>query len=134
MEFPAHLDFLVDIITYVRQQAESFGIDHKTIYKIELACEEAVVNIISYAYSGEEGTVVIQCEKQPDTFKVTLRDRGVAFNPLESILHPEPNMPITMRRVGGLGIFLMSRTANKASYQRNENENVLHLVFHIGHG
>ena len=129
MEFLATLDHLIEMIAHVRRQAKRFKVQDKLIYKMELVCEEALVNIISYAYPKAEGTVTIDCEKKPCSFEIILRDRGVAFNPLNVVINPQTDTPISIRRVGGLGIFLMRRSADEISYQRLGEENVLHFTF-----
>lgn len=103
--------------------------DDKTIRKIELACEEAIVNIISYAYPDEKGILLIQCEKKRGRFEITIRDHGVPFNPIDVEISPEIDKPAQERRVGGLGIFLIRKAIDEASYQREKDENVLRLSF-----
>jgi len=131
MEFPATLDYLNDMILYIRKQAEARGVMEKVIYKMELACEEAVVNIISYAYPKKKGTLTIICEIKNSRFEITLCDRGVFFSPLDVDINPQTDRPVHERKVGGLGIFLIRKVIDEASYQRIGKENVLRLSFSL---
>jgi serine/threonine-protein kinase RsbW len=131
MEFPAHLSALDQMMLYLRQEALKHGIKEKAIYKMELACEEAVVNIISYAYPDKKGPLFIECKQQGHRYEIILRDLGVPFNPIDVEVHTQFDTPMQERRLGGLGIFLLRKTIDEVSYQRVGNENVLRLAFLI---
>ena len=129
MEFLADLATLDEIMRYIREQASIASMEEKAIHKMELACEEAVVNIISYAYPEEKGPLFIECKKKGHRFEITLRDHGVPFSPIDVEVNPQIDKPVQERRVGGLGIFLLRKTIDEASYQRDENANILRLCF-----
>lgn len=131
MDFNASLESLSTIMDYIREQAQAYDLPMTLIHKIELACEEAVVNIISYAYEQKEGKIEVVCEKQGGRFVVTLRDYGVFFNPIDVEVNPQLGKPAHERKVGGMGIFLIRKTIDEASYQREGNLNVLRLAFNI---
>lgn len=131
MEFDASLQRLEEMMCYIRQQAQRYGFDKQLIHKIELPCEEALVNIISYAYPHTAGKLKIECQINNGRFVVTLRDYGVSFNPIDAEINPQLNQPIQERKVGGLGIYLIRNVIDEASYQRVDEENVLRLAFQI---
>lgn len=115
----------------VLDQLESLLLDEKIpndiVGEVRLLAEEALSNIIQYAYgSEEEGR--IEMTLAFDTAEVTLetRDEGKLFNPLEA---PPPDLdkPIEEREIGGLGIHLMTSLADEASYARRGHTNVLVL-------
>lgn len=132
MEFDASMKCLEDMMVYIRKQAYACGLDKHLIHKMELPCEEAIVNIISYAYPhGGSGKLKIDCEKNHSRFVVILRDHGVPFNPIDAEINPQLNQPIQDRKIGGLGIYLMRNVIDEACYQRLGDENVLRLAFQI---
>lgn len=131
MKFYADLAQLDQIMAFLRDEALKLGMKDKATHKMELACEEAIVNIISYAYPGKKGELSIDCKKNGSRFEVTLCDWGTPFNPIEAELHPQLNEPVQERRIGGLGIYLLRKTIDEASYQRIDNANILRLVFAI---
>ncbi|MBQ3979603.1 MAG: ATP-binding protein, partial [Lachnospiraceae bacterium] len=55
---------------------------------------------------------------------IEFRDRGVAFNPLEK---PDPDVTLSAaeREPGGLGIFMVKKSMDAVTYQRDNDENVL---------
>lgn len=131
MEFEASMDHLPEMMCFIRDQAQVYGVDERLMYKIELPCEEALVNIISYAYPNKPGKLVIDCDKKKGRIEISLRDYGIPFNPIDAEVNPQINQPIQERRIGGLGIFLIRRVIDEASYQRVGEENILRLAFQI---
>lgn len=129
MEFLADLSTLDAMMQYLRSEASHYGMDEKTTHKMELACEEAIVNIISYAYPEQKGPLSIVCCLKGKRFEITLRDLGIPFNPIDAEVNPQLDKSVLERRVGGLGIFLIRKAIDEAYYQRIDNENVLRLTF-----
>jgi serine/threonine-protein kinase RsbW len=131
MQFIASLNNLDSMMEYFRAAAAQSGMDEKAIYKMELACEEALVNIISYAYPEQKGVLEVFCSKKGHRFEIIIRDKGLPFNPIEVEVHPQLDQPVQDRPIGGLGIFLFRKVIDEASYQRVNDENVLRLAFLI---
>jgi serine/threonine-protein kinase RsbW len=131
MEFNASLEFLPGMMEYIRGQAVAHEIPFLMIHKIELACEEALVNIISYAYQTNPGKIKISCEKNGKRFEVALRDRGTPFNPIDAEINPQFDTPVNERKVGGMGIFLIRKTIDEVSYRREGDINILSLAFNL---
>jgi anti-sigma regulatory factor (Ser/Thr protein kinase) len=94
---------------------------------INLVVEEAVSNIIFYAYNNNNKhkiKISISLENKMLTIKIT--DDGIPFNPLEQ-QQPDINLPAEERPVGGLGIFLISHMMDELNYIRKGNQNILTL-------
>ena len=94
---------------------------------INLVVEEAVSNIIFYAYNNNNKhkiKISISLENKLLTIKIT--DDGIPFNPLEQ-QQPDINLPAEERPVGGLGIFLISHMMDELNYIRKGNQNILTL-------
>ena len=102
MDFSANLSALSEMMNYLRSEAVRTGMDEKTAHKMELACEEAIVNIISYAYPQRKGPLAIVCTRKGGRFEITLRDQGVPFNPIDVEVNPQLDKPVLERPVGGL--------------------------------
>ena len=110
------------IIAFLKQQ----GAEHKLIYKMELALEEILANVASYAYREGAGEIRIQYKllESPRAIEITVIDEGVAFNPLEAE-EPDTTAPSELRKIGGLGIFITKKTMDEMKYDRRNNQNVL---------
>jgi anti-sigma regulatory factor (Ser/Thr protein kinase) len=118
--FVAKLDQLPAMLAWVREQCASPALPVK---KIELAMEEILVNIISYAYPAKPGQIHLSCEHLSDALRFTIKDQGIPFNPLD---HPEP--PPTPEKPGGLGIHF-AKSLLTLKYERHEPYNVLTLIY-----
>jgi len=96
----------------------------KEFLTLQLACEEIVVNITSYAYpEGSDGylDVIIQIT---DRIVIRFEDVGVPFNPLEH-KSPDITLPWKQRPIGGLGIYLLRRKMDDIHYEYVDNKNIL---------
>lgn len=132
MDFFADLNQLPQMMNYIREQAIHYGMGEDKIYKLELASEEALVNIISYAYpppKDRKKDLSIECKKQGQSrFEVTIRDIGLPFNPIDADVKVDVHQPIDQRKVGGLGIYMLRKLVDEISYQREGEENILRIV------
>lgn len=128
LKMPAKTENLAKIIKAVTNSAKQNGIDPKRIIEIELALEEAIVNIINYAYPLQSGDVQVSCMlDESNHFIIEIEDGGIPFDAL-SIDEPDIISEIPERKIGGLGIFLIKKLMKKVEYQRKKNTNVLRLT------
>lgn len=107
------------------------GIDEMTILGINLALEEAVVNVVNYAYP--EGTVGdIEMEVNADAKAITfiLRDHGKPFDPTAA-KEVDITLSAEERQIGGLGIHLIRNYMDEVKYDYCDGQNVLTLVKNI---
>lgn len=127
--FSASLDKLYEMLSFIREHAESVGFDTPEISKIELATEEALVNIVSYGYPNKNGFIEINCSYQADKgFKIVIKDFGSAYNPINHKKQYEVNLSIENRRVGGYGVYFMLSIMDEVSYTRENDVNILTLI------
>ena len=112
---PGRYDQIRLICEFVAEGARLANFDDKTIFHIELACDEACTNIIEHAYEGEDREdITISWEINDHEFVIVLTDTGQPFDP-EGV--PEPPAPDTMEgltrlddlKVGGLGLHFMKK-------------------------
>ena len=126
---PAEMIHLEKLILFVARHASDAGFDSKRIREIELAAEEALVNIFHYAYSEATGEVRMACEKfEIDEFLLEISDDGIPFNALV-VPDPDLSLDISERNPGGLGVFFMKKMADDFQYRRDKGSNVLTLKF-----
>jgi len=123
---PAKLENLEKMFVFLREAAKAKGFDDKEVNRLQLACEEALVNVISYAYPEGNGDIEIRCESQSNGLEVKIIDSGIAFDPL-SLADPDINAPLEQRKIGGLGVFLIKKIMDKVYYERAGNQNILTL-------
>ena len=126
----AKLDNLQQVISFVDEHLEEMGCPMKTQLQIDVAVEEAYVNVASYAYSPGTGPVTLKVEKSASEIRITFLDSGVPFNPLEKE-DPDVSLPASERQIGGLGIFLVRQIMSDVKYERNQGRNVLSMKLNI---
>ncbi|MBQ7497692.1 MAG: ATP-binding protein [Selenomonas sp.] len=110
-EFPARQSSYEEMLAYVLSCAEETEMPMKRQLKLQLGFEEAVVNVISYAYEpDEEGKVWLKVYQDGEDLVLEIKDSGKPFNPLskEDALEKKPESLEEMK-VGGLGIAFMRR-------------------------
>lgn len=113
------------IIEYLMSSPD-IPIDDSLQFKLRLVIEEAVDNIVRYAYDEGIGWMEAGIEYNEGYIQVKLRDAGVPFNPLDKE-EPDINASLEERKVGGLGIFLCKQLMDEVSYQYVDGCNVLEM-------
>ncbi|MDL2256275.1 ATP-binding protein [Parabacteroides sp. OttesenSCG-928-K15] len=122
------LDQLRLLHEFIEQSAGLFALDPKMCMQLNLALEEAVTNIILYAYPGEKGKdILIRVEKKEESLVVTLVDSGIAFDPTAKEA-PDTTLALDERPIGGLGIHLVKQLMTEVKYVREGNKNILIMV------
>jgi anti-sigma regulatory factor (Ser/Thr protein kinase) len=126
LRLPARLENLNRLMGFLSRCAQERGCNKRRLLEIELASEEALVNIITYAYPAREsGDVEVACRPEGDTvWVIEFRDWGVPFN---MTTYPEPDLEasVSNRRIGGLGISIIRRMVDQIKYRRERNSNIL---------
>ena len=121
-KYPASLDFYEEMRDELAAVFDAAQLPEDVRMKTEIGFEEAVVNIINYAYE-DDGDIRIKISFDDEFFNIELVDHGQPFNPLEhNDARAEDDSPIDMREPGGFGIFLLKKTFDKLNYSR-ENFN-----------
>jgi anti-sigma regulatory factor (Ser/Thr protein kinase) len=128
IKLPAKIEYLRELMSSVSHCAREQGFSPERISEIELAAEEALVNIFNYAYQGNEGDVEVICKLDPqDRLIIEILDSGVPFDML-SLGEPDTTADISERKVGGLGIFLIRKLMDDVQYEHEGAKNVLSLI------
>ena len=127
--FPAKIEMLSNVISFVEETLENYNCSMKIQTAICVAIEEVFVNVAHYAYSGGDGSVIINISFDENNRVVTFQviDKGVPFNPLNKP-DPDTTLSVEEREIGGLGIFITKKTMDTVSYAYENEENILTMV------
>ena len=112
---------------FIEDIGEEFGLTPDVVFNLNLVLEEAVVNVINYAYPKEDHQwIYLSAKLQDGTIILVLTDTGKEFDPT---MAPEADITLSAdeREIGGLGIFLIRQIMNEVKYERIDGKNVLTL-------
>lgn len=115
---------------------------------VELAVEELLVNVATYAYAGERprdgegaehwgqlelGFRRVSMDGAP-CLCVWVRDWGTPFDPFLEAAMPDTSLEAEDRPVGGLGVHLVKNVSAHHCYSGEDGTNTIELYFRLDHG
>ena len=121
--FDAALINLYPILIWVRERVSKY-FTQKDLEKIELATEEAIVNIIKHAYKKKKGKIEIEILVD-ETLHLIFKDKGPKFNPLSQRRKVDSTKDLKKREEGGLGIFFIFQCMDEVKYKRKDSFKLL---------
>lgn len=120
-EIPQLADWLQEVGTEI-------GINKSKIFQMQLALEEAVSNVMRYAYPGEmKRKITILATDKGEDVMFEIDDEGIPFDPTLT-KNPDTTLSAEERPIGGLGILLVRQIMRQVEYQRVEGHNHLTLI------
>ena len=129
IRLPARLESVTEARSFLREKMSRWNLEAGLVHRVELALEEALVNISRYAYPNHAGEVEVHCSLgQEGQLHLEIHDGGLPYNPLERG-RPNPSQDLAARRVGGWGVELMRRMADDLTYTYAQEQNVLVMTF-----
>jgi len=131
LQLPARIENMELLVQFISDNARKLEFSGKRIKEIELASEEALVNVIHYAYPDRRGDIKVTClQSQSNNFVIEIEDTGVAFDML-LLKAPDISAGISDREIGGLGVFLIRKLMDEVHYHRIKEKKILNLIVHI---
>lgn len=125
------IDELPSLAEFVEEICETLSLSAEMTMNINLALEEAVANIIMYAYPPQEQhNILLKATASDRQLIFLLTDNGLSFDPTQ-VPDADVTSSIEDRPIGGLGIFLIRSIMNEVSYQRLDGENRLTMKKNI---
>ena len=114
--------------TFLDELGEELQLSPELSFNIHLALEEAVSNVIMYAYpEGETHEFALTVRQVDNRLIFKLIDTGKEFDPTRQ---PDADVTLSLeeRPIGGLGIFLIRRIMQAVEYRRVGDKNILTMV------
>ena len=115
---------LTQVIDFVDNFLQAQDCPMKAQMQIDLCVEEIFVNIAQYAYGDSVGKAEISIENSDGEITIVFKDGGKPYNPLEET-DPDLSLSADEREIGGLGIFLTKKNADRVTYSYEAAQNVL---------
>jgi len=96
------------------------------ILNVQLAVEEACINIVRHGYRGTDGAIRIAFDYECDSLSVSIEDDAPQFDPTK-FEEPDFSADLEKRPIGGLGIHLIKSLVNEMRYEFKDGKNRLML-------
>lgn len=121
-----------ELNNFVKTVSERLNLEPSLKSQLTLAVEEAVVNVMSYAYPlGTKGDIQVDAQATKQSLKFIITDSGKAFDPTQGI-NADTTLKAEDRPIGGLGILLVQSLMDTINYERINGKNMLTLKKAIG--
>ena len=131
LTLPNDVNTIPQLNEFLDTFCEEGGVDMETTMSLNLAMEEAVVNVMDYAYpEGTEGSVSIEAQLDDTGITFVIIDNGIPFDPTAKE-DADTTLPLDERNIGGLGIFLTRQIMDEIEYERDNDRNILTLRKYI---
>jgi len=126
------------VAEHFEELALEHGVPMGIVFKFQLALDEILTNVVSYAFedaAGSEGdsddsdpSVRVLLHLTDDQVMALIEDNGRPFNPLQDAPVPDLYLTAEDRSIGGLGIHFTKAFVETLSYERRDAWNRLSLV------
>ncbi|MCP9808754.1 ATP-binding protein [Cyanobium sp. HWJ4-Hawea] len=142
---PASMESWDQFISFVETQAALLLGEGSANYRLRLAFEELLSNIIRYSgeldagpsadSAADQAHVWIRSFRSPGSqpqFVLEIEDNGPYFDPgIDQPRQIESHLPIDERQIGGLGLFLVQQSVDHVDYAWIANRNRYHLFVNL---
>ena len=115
------------LATFIGELSEELNFTPELNFNLNLVLEEAVSNVILYAYSKEvQKEINLLANISDNNLIFVLTDSGKEFDPTKV-----PDADVTLsaeeREIGGLGVFIVKKTMDEVLYEYKDGQNVLKI-------
>lgn len=116
------------LMNFVEEFAHDAKIANDMTMSLQLALEEAVVNVMHYAYPASvSGDIEVGMEYDGHNVVFVIEDCGKEFDPT-SVADADIGLDAEEREIGGLGIFITRQIMDTMEYCRRGERNILRLT------
>ena len=116
---------------FIDSIVEDLKIEPSLAMSINLALEEAVTNVIMYAYPKDVDEVLeLDAIIRPGSIEFVVTDKGEAFDPTAAPV-ADISLDVNDRPIGGLGIYLVRNIMDTVRYERKDGRNILTMIKNI---
>ena len=113
---------------FVGSICEDMRFNQLTTDSVNLAVEEAVVNVMNYAYpEGTRATILLEVFADEESVRFVLCDDGKPFDPTASEEVDIENN-VKNKIIGGMGIHLIRHYMDHIAYERKDGQNILTMT------
>lgn len=127
LTLPNDIEAIPEMSEFVEQMCSEAGVSPSDTMSIVLAIEEAVVNVMQYAYpQGTKGDVIVEAVADDKHLDFIISDDGIPFDPTKKE-KVDTTLSAEERPIGGLGIHLVREIMDAINYEYSHHKNILSL-------
>ena len=113
---------------WLRHNLETRSIALEVQMELALVAEEIITNIDKYADLHATAKIDLELQCRAAGISLLVKDRGVAFNPLQDGQRSPLGADIDSAEIGGLGVHLITQLTDQQDYHREDGWNVLRVT------
>jgi len=119
-QFLARLDQLRPMRAFLEQFCAENGLPRDACLRLNLVVEELFTNTVGHGHHGDcDAPVWVAVSRRGDVVHLVYEDKAPPFNPYSALAEastPAPDVTVSMRRIGGLGVLLTKGLAKSRDY------------------
>jgi sigma-B regulation protein RsbU (phosphoserine phosphatase) len=120
------IEGLPAVAAWLQQALDETGIDDDLAGELQLVAEEVLANVVHHAHRDRpDAEATVRLEVDDERVVMTFGDDGPPFDPLTEAPEPDLDLAPEARPIGGLGVLLCKRLADRIDYRREAERNVL---------
>ena len=127
LTLPNDINTIPQLNEFIDGIGEELNLDMSLMMSLNLALEEAVVNVMEYAYPIDvQGDVTIEAIANETYLVFIISDNGIPFDPTKKE-KVDTTLSAEERSIGGLGIHLVREIMDSVDYEYRDCKNILTL-------
>ena len=127
LTLPNDINTIPQLCEFIEGICEELNLEMSITMSLNLALEEAVVNVMEYAYPiGVQGDVTIEAIANETCLVFIISDSGIPFDPTQKE-KVDTTLSVEERSIGGLGIHLVREIMDFVDYKYRDSKNILTL-------
>lgn len=108
--------------------ARDSGLEDDVLFDLDLALEEVLTNLISYAYDAEAHSIIrVNMSRDLGRVIIEIIDTGHPFDPSRGGPQDLKNR-FRKRKLGGLGLHLVNQLMDDVQYESTDERNILKMI------
>lgn len=127
---PGEVRALPVISAFIWAVAVDAALSKRQAYRLHLAVDEIVTNIVTHGYGQLEDSppIALWAEVSPVQVSITIQDSGAPYDITQAAPPPDLTQPPELRDVGGLGVYLVVRFVDELRYEYVNGYNITRVV------